>query len=104
MFSWSAERATFASVSLEARYALQADHLICSEDTDTSEYPPLCDTQFRRVKSHLHALEKEFTRREHALESVPGQDADEATFAGCADFAEFAREAESAHYVLGLED
>ncbi|KAG6270202.1 hypothetical protein E4U48_003923 [Claviceps purpurea] len=121
-YAWSADVADFAMVCGHAKYALKADRVLRpgqgseSEitDTDTDRYKHTDKSQVpdgdidkdenaAQLREALHTLMKLHTQYnvvETAQRGCAGQDTGKARFAGCADWALYAADAEVAEYVL----
>jgi hypothetical protein len=101
-YAWSAQTARFASVATTARVAIKADNKV----SPSAEYmhllgPTLDARGLEAARSRLQAYERQFMKLESDMMGLAGNDADKAEFAGCADSAEFALDAERAMYILG---
>lgn len=96
-YAWSADVAEFAMVSAHAKYALKADGISenkCAQvQDDTGQVDEALYTLMR--------LQNRFGVVEATQKSRAAQDAGKARFAGCADWALYAADAEVADYVLG---
>lgn len=95
-YAWSADVAEFAMVSARAKYALKADGISenkCAQVEDTVRVDEALYTLMR--------LQNRFGVVEATQRSRAAQDAGKARFAGCADWALYAADAEVADYVLG---
>ncbi|GAB0133072.1 hypothetical protein EsDP_00001488 [Epichloe bromicola] len=95
-YAWSADAAEFAMVSARAKYALKADGISekkCAQVEDTGQVDEALYTLMR--------LQNRFGVVEATQRSRAAQDAGKARFAGCADWALYAVDAEVADYVLG---
>ncbi|KAG5937291.1 hypothetical protein E4U60_002001 [Claviceps pazoutovae] len=121
-YAWSADVADFAMVCGHAKYALKADRVLRpgqgseSEitDTDTDRYKHTDKSQVTdgdidkdenaaQLREALHTLMKlhnQYNVVETAQRGCAGQDTGKARFAGCADWALYAADAEVAEYVL----
>ncbi|RSL45416.1 hypothetical protein CEP54_014272 [Fusarium duplospermum] len=98
-YAWSAEEATFASISTHARFAQTADHIV---------KPP---SMGKMVSVDMAAETIELQRLQTAFENIEGaqkgqgaQDAERAEFAGCADRAMYAVQAETACFAVEVKD
>ncbi|KAJ4313282.1 hypothetical protein N0V84_009511, partial [Fusarium piperis] len=98
-YAWSAEEATFASISTHARFAQTADRIV---------KPP---SMGKTVSIDMSAEMSELERLQTAFENIEGaqkgqgaQDAERAEFAGCADRALYAEQAEAACFAVEVRD
>lgn len=98
-YAWSAEEATFASISTHARFAQTADRIV---------KPP---SMGKIISVDMSAELSEFQRLQTAFENIEGaqkaqgaQDAERAEFAGCADRAMYAVQAEAACFAVEVRD
>lgn len=87
LHAWSADRAEFAAISVRARFARTADRLV------PSGTPPGDLTLARQT---LGKLMRQYELVEERSKGDAASDAETAKFAGCADWATYAREAEEA--------
>ncbi|KAG6104305.1 hypothetical protein E4U14_005831 [Claviceps sp. LM454 group G7] len=115
-YAWSADAADFAMVCGHAKYALKADRVLRpgqgagSEMTDTDKSQVTDEDKYKdegenaaQLREALHTLMKlhtEYNVVETAQRGCAGQDTGKAKFAGCADWAMYAADAEVAEYVL----
>jgi hypothetical protein len=93
-YAWSADSATFADVTVRAQFALKADRLAVGS-LPAKESPTDKDIQAR-----LQKMSREYSVVEEIERSRPAPDAGTATWAGCADWAVYAREADEAFYAV----
>ncbi|KAG6045075.1 hypothetical protein E4U39_002757 [Claviceps sp. Clav50 group G5] len=127
-YAWSADVADFAMVCGHAKYALKADRVlrpgqgaeseITDSDTDKSratngdkdkdedegENKAENAAQLREALHTLMELHTQYNVVETAQRGCAGQDTGKAKFAGCADWAMYAADAEVAEYVLDGDD
>ncbi|KAL6362359.1 hypothetical protein LRP88_03638 [Fusarium phalaenopsidis] len=98
-YAWSAEEATFASISTHARFAQTADRIV---------KPPsmgkIVSADMSAELSELQRLQTAFENIEGAQKAQGAQDAERAEFAGCADRAMYAVQAEAACFVVEVRD
>ncbi|KAL2681215.1 hypothetical protein Neosp_008823 [[Neocosmospora] mangrovei] len=98
-YAWSAEEATFASISTHARFAQTADRIV---------KPPsmgkMISVDMSTELNELQRLQKAFENIEGAQKAKGAQDAERAEFAGCADRAMYAVQAESACFAVEVRD
>ncbi|KAG6121160.1 hypothetical protein E4U13_005363 [Claviceps humidiphila] len=119
-YAWSADVADFAMVCGHAKYALKADRVLRpgqgaeSDLTDTdksqvtnrgkdeseSESKAENAAQLREALHTLMKLHTQYNVVETAQRGCAGQDTGKARFAGCADWAMYAADAEVSEYVL----
>ncbi|KAL6412594.1 hypothetical protein AUP68_03797 [Ilyonectria robusta] len=94
-YAWSAEDATFAAVSVKAHFAARADRIVQSPKKTKMNSADLAK-QFEVFQQ----LKKEFAGVENNQKGCVAQDAKRAKFAGCADMALYAEQAEEALFSL----
>ncbi|KAJ4180936.1 hypothetical protein NW755_011472 [Fusarium falciforme] len=98
-YAWSAEEATFASISTHARFAHTADRIV---------KPPsmgkIISVDISAKLSELQRLQMAFENIEGAQKAQGAQDAERAEFAGCADRAMYAVQAEAACFAVEVRD
>ncbi|KAK7420524.1 hypothetical protein QQX98_002723 [Neonectria punicea] len=96
-YAWSADEATFAAISSRAHFAERADRIVLPPEGTPSNtaYPT---ESFKALQS----LKREFAGVERGQKASVAQDAKEARFAGCADVAVYAGQAEEAFFALNL--
>ncbi|KAH6971575.1 hypothetical protein BKA56DRAFT_621300 [Ilyonectria sp. MPI-CAGE-AT-0026] len=94
-YAWSAEDATFAAISVKAHFAARADRIVQSP-TKTEMTSADLAKQFEVFQQ----LKKEFAGVENNQKGCVAQDAKRAKFAGCADMALYAEQAEEALFSL----
>jgi hypothetical protein len=93
-YAWSAEKAEFAAISQRARFALQADGLVGDESSwGTRDWP-------KDALKTLAKLKDEFCVMEFQHRGSTTRDAKMSKFAGCADRATFAGQAQEAEFAL----
>lgn len=95
-YAWSADAAEFAMVCKRAKYALKADGV------DNAGQDGEKEKDAARMDEALYTLMRLQTRFgvvEATQKSCAAQDAERARFAGCADWATYAADAEVAEYV-----
>ncbi|KAH7258591.1 hypothetical protein B0J15DRAFT_395768 [Fusarium solani] len=98
-YAWSAEEATFASISTHARFAQTADRIV---------KPPsmgkIVSVDMSAELIELQRLQAAFENIEGAQKAQGAQDAERAEFAGCADRAMYAVQAEAACFAVEVRD
>ena len=98
-YAWSAEEATFASISTHARFAQTADRIV---------KPPsmgkIISIDMSTELTELQRLQTAFENIEGAQKAQGAQDAERAEFAGCADRAMYAVQAETACFAVEVRD
>lgn len=94
-YAWSADEAKFASVATRARFAFTADHVIKppAEDRPSKE-------DMSNAMMEMQRLKQEFVALEAAQKGQAARDVENADFAGCADAAFFAQQADMAFYAI----
>lgn len=94
-YAWSADEATFAAISVKAHFAERADRIVQSPKKTT-----MTSTDLAKQFEVFQQLKKEFTGVENHQKGCVAQDAKHAKFAGCADMALYAEQAEEALFSL----
>ncbi|CAH0055372.1 unnamed protein product [Clonostachys solani] len=89
-YAWSACHADFAATAVKAQFALQADR--GPGGVGAGRMLSLQDNKMIIKK------QQQFTTAERAMQGDVGQDAERAQYAGCADFAVYALDAEEAEF------
>ncbi|KAH6997336.1 hypothetical protein EDB80DRAFT_781160 [Ilyonectria destructans] len=94
-YAWSADDATFAAISVKAHFAERADRIVQSPKKTT-----ITSSDLAKQFEVFQQLKKEFAGVENHQKGRVAQDAKHAKFAGCADMALYAEQAEEALFSL----
>ncbi|KAH7134610.1 hypothetical protein B0J13DRAFT_560776 [Dactylonectria estremocensis] len=94
-YAWSADDATFAAIAVQAHFAEKADRIIPPPPGGHSGALDL-----GKQAELFQQLKKEFAGVENHHKAGVAQDAKRAKFAGCADMAVYACQAEEAHFSM----
>ncbi|KAF7550620.1 hypothetical protein G7Z17_g5597 [Cylindrodendrum hubeiense] len=94
-YAWSADNATFAVISVRAHFAERADRLVSS--TMRTKFTP---ADLSKQLEVFQQLKQEFAGVEDGQKACVAQDAKHVKFAGCADMALYAEQAEEALFAL----
>lgn len=98
-YAWSAEEATFASISTHARFAQAADRIVKPPSMGKA-----ISVDMAAEMGSLRRLQTDFKNIEGAQKAQGAQDAERAEFAGCADRALYADQAEAACFAVDVRD
>ncbi|RTE81330.1 hypothetical protein BHE90_004116, partial [Fusarium euwallaceae] len=98
-YAWSAEEATFASICTHARFAQTADRII-----NPPSMGKIVSVDMAAETVELQRLQTAFENIEGAQKGQGAQDAEWAEFAGCADRAMYAVQAETACFAVEVRD
>ncbi|KAH7146307.1 hypothetical protein EDB81DRAFT_794833 [Dactylonectria macrodidyma] len=94
-YAWSADDATFAAISVRAHFAEKADRIVPLPPSSHSR-----DLDLSKQSEVFQQLKQEFAGVENHHKAVVAQDARRAKFAGCADMAVYACQAEEAFFAI----
>lgn len=104
-YAWSSHTAKFASVATTAKFAFKADNKISPSKENRHLFGPTMDAKgLEEARSQMRAYETHFKKLEAEVMGIAGNDADKAQYAGYADSAEYALDAERAIYILGINE
>ncbi|KAM0421504.1 hypothetical protein ACHAPT_010678 [Fusarium lateritium] len=97
-YAWSAEEATFASISTHAHFAQTADRIVKPPSMGKT-----VSIDMAAELGELQRLQTAFDNIEGAQKGQGAQDAERAEFAGCADRATYAVQAEAACFAVEVK-
>ncbi|KAI9152201.1 Dicer-like protein 1 [Paramyrothecium foliicola] len=93
-YAWCADAATFAADAVRAQFAARTDRIITLRPLYIQ---PLAESEMR---ARLQAFSGDYDEAEETAKSGPSPVASKAMFAGCADWAIYAKEAEEAYFAF----